>query len=110
MDDVSMEETKDSHNAFCLLKRKGGVGWQNPSKPSVFPKKTFLQRNKSSWLQECVTELKTRGPSPIFEANKLSLMEENKSKTNELHAFLSNGVSASCRGTLKEGNFSVLLV
>lgn len=82
-----------------------------PLKTFSFPKEDFSpKKQKSSWLQECVTELKTRGPSPIFEANKLSLMEENKLKTNELHAFLSNGVSASCRGTLKEGNFSVLLL
>lgn len=91
MDDVSMEEVSESHSAFCLLKCKGGVGWQNPSKPSVFPK-TVFQRNKSSWLQECVTEL----------ANKLSLMEESKLRTNELHELLSSGVSASCRGTWRK--------
>ena len=70
-----------------------------PLKTFSFPKDFSPKKQKSSWLQECVTELKTRALSPIFEANKLSLMEESELRTNELHEFLSSGVSASCRGT-----------
>lgn len=44
----------------------------------------------------------------MLEANKLSLKDDSGPRTNELHEFLSHGVSASCRGTLKEGNFTVL--
>lgn len=69
-----------------LLNAKVGWGGKTPQNLQ------FSQRNKSSWLQECVTEL----------VNKLSLMEESKLRTNEPHELLSSGVSASCRGTWRK--------